>query len=76
MAIFKSLTYIFHAPSRQWARFDEVVLYALEEELRVQEEGQENAYGLKRQGDGLTVTSFEGTEDGMSGFRKSDKLID
>jgi hypothetical protein len=31
---------------------------------------------LKRQGDGLTVTSFEGTEDGKSGIRKSDNLID
>lgn len=53
-----------HAPSRQWARFDKVVLYALDEKSGAQEEGQEIGYGLKREGDELAVTSFDGTDDG------------
>lgn len=36
MAPSKSLTYMFHTPSRQWARFDSVVPYVLQE----QKEGQ------------------------------------
>jgi hypothetical protein len=64
MAVFKSLTYLSHAPSRQWARFDKVVSYPLNAELEVEEEGKGAAYGLKRDGDELAVTAFDGTEDG------------
>ena len=57
---------MFHAPSRQWARFDKVVPYALDAEFGGNEEGKGAAYGLKREGDGLAVTTFDGTEDGES----------
>jgi hypothetical protein len=64
MALFKSLTYMFHAPSRQWARFDKVVPHVLDYELGTQEEGKGYGYGLKPEGDELAVTSFDGTDDG------------
>lgn len=64
MAVFKSLTYLLHAPSRQWDRFDKVVPCALEEKDEADGEREGNAYGLEREGGELVVTSFDGTDDG------------